>query len=614
MRLLFFSLSTAFILSASATEVVVTTLLDEVQDPGTGLSLREALREAPDDVSTRITFDPQVFLSPETNTIVLTMGPLVIEKSLTIDASTIPEGVAIDANNAGHRVIVIFAGDYTVAFDSLTITGGHAQNNSGGGLYNLSRSPVSVVSSTILNNSADNFGGGIYNSIGALTLQGTTVAGNSARNGGGGIFNLESKEVTLHASTISGNSTSSGSGGGISNSSGNVTLQHTKLLGNSAFRHGGGIDNFVFGTVTLHDSTLSDNSAGESGGGISNFRNGSVILERSTLSRNATRRVGGGISNFTNGTIKVLTSTLTQNSAVFSGGAIHNPGEGAVMITASTLSLNSAESFGAGISMFGGNLVITNSVIAGNEVKYGNDHDISLNGESTISPFGKNLIGVNDTVEDEIPAGLLVGSTDHPLDPLLSPPANFGGLTATMLPLPGSPLIENGVNLPGVTSSIDQTGNPRISGSFPDLGSVEAVPFATLNLLSEDGDTIPDALEGADRAYPQLDPTIDDSEIDSDGDGSTDEEEIANMTNPLDPTDLLRVVSLIPTENDQIEEFTFNLTLDTFPGLKYSLEASTNLLGFEAVPNSAFIAERLETARAINFDEPRLFIRVLRED
>jgi len=165
-------------------------------------------------------------------------------------------------------------------------------------------------------------------------------------------------------------------------------------------------------------------------------------------------------------------------------------------------------------------------------------------------------------------ANLLAGN------PLLAPLADYGGPTPTMPPLPGSPVIDAAVPLPG-TPSTDQRGAPRPVGPRPDLGAVEAFALSTLALRDSDGDGIDDCLE---PVY-HLSVGVDDSGCDSDGDGSCDAEEIANMTDPLDPNSRLRILSFTPLA--EVDERTghriFEVAFNTFPGLSYALECAQDL-------------------------------------
>lgn len=135
-----------------------------------------------------------------------------------------------------------------VTLDSLTLTGGNAQSDPGGGINNSGT--LTLNQSTLSGNEAKS-GGGIYNS-GTLTLNQCTFAGNSAEDGGG-IYN--NGTLTLIQSTIAGNSGAYGVG--IYNT-GMLTLIRSTLSGNTG-TNGGGISND--GTLTLADSIVADNSA-----------------------------------------------------------------------------------------------------------------------------------------------------------------------------------------------------------------------------------------------------------------------------------------------------------------------------------------------------------------
>lgn len=163
-------------------------------------------------------------------TIDLTNGPLVVNKSLVIDASALPGGLTIDAGApvTSYHAIGIPSG-FDVTLDSLTITGGTAASL-GGGIVNAGT--LTVRRCTITGNSAP-FGGGIANNAGTLVLDHTTVAGNFASISGG-IDNYNGP-LTLHHSTISANHATT-SPGGVSSSGGSasLTVDSSIIAGNTA--------------------------------------------------------------------------------------------------------------------------------------------------------------------------------------------------------------------------------------------------------------------------------------------------------------------------------------------------------------------------------------------
>jgi predicted outer membrane repeat protein len=104
------------------------------------------------------------------------------------------------------------------------------------------------------------FGGGIRNDAGTLTLVSSSVEEATA-NVGGGIYN--GGTLTLNRSSVWSN-TSTGQGGGIYNG-GTMTMENSTVTGNGASGQGGGIYNS--GTLTVTASTVAGNGA-SAGGGI----------------------------------------------------------------------------------------------------------------------------------------------------------------------------------------------------------------------------------------------------------------------------------------------------------------------------------------------------------
>ena len=180
------------------------------------------------------------------------------------------EHLTVDANGQSG----VFSGvDIDAIIDGLTITGGDSPY--GGGIFMSGYASLTLMNTTVSDNSANEHGGGIFlygwgqtpsyewaNTT--LTLINTTISGNSAGGFGGGIFNFGGLSTTLTNSTISDNSAEHG--GGISNSNGILTLTNTTVLGNSANDSGGGINNSS-GILTLTNTTVSGNLANDSGGG-----------------------------------------------------------------------------------------------------------------------------------------------------------------------------------------------------------------------------------------------------------------------------------------------------------------------------------------------------------
>ena len=304
------------ILPPEPTERVVTTLDDE-EDGNLNeddLSLREALAIAnPDDT---ITFDPSL----SGNTIILNSGELTVATGLTLRGLG-ADNLTIDANNLS-RVFNVDDGSndlVDVTIEGLTITGGNAIEQSGGGINNLENLTVNEVK--IIGNTADG-GGGISTNDGATTtVNYSTISGNTATTfNGGGISNY-SAITTVNYSTISGNSADA-RGGGISSTSfygGSVTLNNSTVSGNSATRYGGGIDGFD-SSVDINNSTVTNNSAGENGSGVSlDFASG-TITSSIIADNKETADFFGSVTSGGNNLIGSTSDAFESNSTAFVNG------------------------------------------------------------------------------------------------------------------------------------------------------------------------------------------------------------------------------------------------------------------------------------------------------
>jgi hypothetical protein len=541
--------SSASIITASVASSVVTT----VADGGPG-SLRQITSDVP--AGTTVTF------AADLNGQTITLGgtQLLINKDLTIDASALANGITVTGDVTGDgptsddsRVFEI-GGGANVELKGLTIVAGHTSGNGGGILH--SSGNLTLTLTTLSGNSA-NEGGGIYNSGGTLTFNDGTVSNNTAASYGGGLRNFGDGVIHLNRASISDNTATNGGGGGI-------------------------FDSFSIGSVTIANSTLAGNSAGFGAGIYS--QNSALELTNSTVSGNTTTNNAGGGVYLQESSALLIHVTVAGNTATGSGGG------GMVVANSSGIELT-----------------LNNSIIAGNSGSPG--ADIWYFG-GTINTIGVNLIGNNGTVTARFPTGAPNANGDLAgVPPRLAPLANYGGLTRTMPPLPGSPAIEGGVLQEGVPAT-DQRGNSRPSGPLPDIGAVEAFPFSTLALVDSDDDGIDDRIE---PAYARFTVGVNDSALDSDGDGSPDSEEFANMTDPDDANDRLRVVSFAQAAGfDPVSNPLFVVTFATFPGLNYELESSATLQDFQVVPGSSFTADDFISTAAIALPPGGGFVRAKR--
>jgi len=197
---------------------------------------------------------------------------------------------------------------------------------------------VKLSGMTVRNGAGQEDGGGIYNCFGTLTVIDSIITGNRISSGhgsygyGAGIYNCPSSTLTLVNTTISNNSALIG--GAICNG-GTLTINKSTISGNVARQHeGGGIANY--GTLTITNSTFSGNMArssllGSVAGGILNgglFRSsGTLAINNSTLSGNVARGgKGGGIFNVKGSTVVLQNSIVANNTGGNCHGAVTSHG------------------------------------------------------------------------------------------------------------------------------------------------------------------------------------------------------------------------------------------------------------------------------------------------
>jgi beta-glucanase (GH16 family) len=238
------------------TEITVTNL-----NSGGDGSLRQALEDIA--VGGTITFDPSL-----ANGTIALSGPLVVDNDVTVNANDAP-GISLDGRGT-DRVLIVDPG-VAANLSDLTMTNGFGFQLAGCVLNNgsLTLDSVTVTGCTMTTDAGDFWqgGGGIYNGEGAtLSLIDSTVSDNTGWIGGG-VYSFFNTTTLVERSTISGN-TALDVGGGI-RSLGNADIVNSTISGNTSTNwHGGGA--FITdGVVNVRNSTVTDNNApGGTAGGL----------------------------------------------------------------------------------------------------------------------------------------------------------------------------------------------------------------------------------------------------------------------------------------------------------------------------------------------------------
>jgi parallel beta-helix repeat protein len=204
---------------------------------------------------------------------------------------------------------------------TLTLTNVALLDNSavgnGGGILN--RHALTLVDSTVSHNTADGGGAilaGDWYISAVTTIIRSVISGNSAVVGGG-IWSGFTGVLTVVDSTIADNTAPRSSGGGLFNR-GEATIRRSTIAGNVGY-DGGGVCNE--GSLTVEDSTIADNSVSSIGAGLYNAN--TLTVRNSTLSGNTAAQGGAifsGRGNYDDPALVVVHSTLSSNSAQDGGG------------------------------------------------------------------------------------------------------------------------------------------------------------------------------------------------------------------------------------------------------------------------------------------------------
>jgi hypothetical protein len=462
-------------------------------------------------------------------------------------------GVGGGLYNDGNGTLTILNSTIQANSAEGSIGGGYAY---GGGIDN--GGTLTIRNSAIQGNEArgglglgGGFGGGISNT-GILSVAGCTVGGNAAGGSsgfalgdsgpgaGGGISNTGTATLadTLFSLNSAFDGYIGGSGGGISNA-GTMTVMRCGIQDNGAV-DGAGVANT--GTLSLVGSSLNRNLAlgrtidsafrvsGANGGGLSN--SGTATVTNCTLRGNLASggvASGGGIANY--GTLAVLGSTLTGNSAAAGSSLSTNTGYGGgilnggtATVTNSTLGANSASGktgYGGAIFNEGGAVAINASTLVDNTAPHGGAvyagavstavgstpqtavvttsdslFATGVGGNIVLGPRLGQFTSFGHNLFNDMPSVALDRTDLTDEDPLVAPLADYGGPTLTYALLPGSPAIDAGAPIAGITT--DQRGVPRPQGVAPDIGAFESRGFT----LTSVGGSRQSAQVGASFAAP----------------------------------------------------------------------------------------------------------------
>jgi hypothetical protein len=327
------------------------------QDSGAG-SLRDAIAQANANagITDIITFDPVFFATPKT--ITLSGSELRITDPVTITGPGAAL-VTIDGNFQSRVFSIDLAAPqwgHVVTMKGLTIANGEFIDGGGAGISN--QSATLQIDNCVLSGHKSSFYSGGALTIESIyahtTITNSLLTQNQAYRGGavyisGGIAEyLNSATVTIINSTLSNNSTSFfGSGGAIMiDAGGGATIENSTLKGNVADNSGGAIFVDGEGSLTITGSTLSGNESKNQfggGGGIFFAGNSFGTITNSTLSGNLAANGGAIATYFFDGLLRIRNTTIAFNNVADDAGGIgFFGGNGTVEIESSIVANNTA--------------------------------------------------------------------------------------------------------------------------------------------------------------------------------------------------------------------------------------------------------------------------------
>ena len=253
---------------------------------------------------------------------------------------------------------------------------------------------------------------------------------------------------------------------------------------------GGGLRNrgsLVLDRVMISDNMVLGAMNGDAGGGL--FNQGTCTVTRSTIQGNFAH-AGGGLFNGSQANLQVRESTIYGNSSRGGGGLMN---EGATELVNSTLSGNSAAGGG---TPFGGalwnrsRLQLVQCTIAENFANSGgginNTETVSLINTLLSANTGGNcrstagFVSNEHNLDSDNSCGLTAADLKN-IDPRLASLDDNGGPTRTHALNPGSPAIDGGKTVVGITT--DQRGLARPQRKAFDIGAFEMVELSIAPLV-----------------------------------------------------------------------------------------------------------------------------------
>ena len=368
---------------------------------------------------------------------------------------------------------------------SNVIVSDNRAGNYGAGLYFTNYSSPTITNVTVKNNTAaggdGRSGAGIVNNNSTPTFTNVTVVGNFAENNGGGMFNTSGAVPTLNNVTISGNYAGI-SGGGIFNYNNSSPILNDVIISeNIAYDKCGGIFSH-YSSPMLNNVTIIGNSSGSRAGGMCNENNSSPVLTNVIISGNYVDNSyygrGGGMHNASSSPI--LTNVIISGNLADFGGGMFNEGSFPIL-TNVTISGNSANE-GGGMYNYVSSPMFQNTILWGNNTGVVNDDYYGWSNPTynycliqDLNPTGEGNLNGTLTYPN-----MFVNAMPHYNTPTTGGDYHLAG---------GSPCIDAGNNSFN-TFTTDLGGGARVYNGIIDMGAYEFGTYYTVSFDSQGGSPV----------------------------------------------------------------------------------------------------------------------------
>jgi hypothetical protein len=308
-------------------------------------------------------------------------------KDVLLHSSGGAAATVIDAGGVGS-VVTFSSGEgpgavlrgFTLRAGAGTDTGAPYEPLAGGGIFCRDASPT--IEGNVIEACAANRGGGLALLGGAPLVKGNTIRGNFATHGLG-VHCAEGTGALLLGNDIVSNVNYGSGGGGIDVHEAAPTIEDNLIQGNRCSFAGGISVQSTLAVVIRRNRILGNSTDEDDAGGL--YTSANTLVEENEISGNSAMGYGGGVVAY-GGTFR--RNRITGNRGWESGGVVALPGatfdgdlfednnvgvfvdgrigEPPIVLSRVTVRANGGYSGGLGISVVHGELVVEDSLVAGN--------------------------------------------------------------------------------------------------------------------------------------------------------------------------------------------------------------------------------------------------------